>query len=78
MELIDLLKKINFEFKDIKELYFFETRRWDLLTKNNILIKLPSSNLENSLNIAQELLNKKKGKKIIDLRVSNQVIITNE
>ena len=78
MELVDLLKKINFESKDIKELYFFETRRWDLLTKNNILIKLPSSNLENSLNIAQELLNKKKGKKIIDLRVSNQVIITNE
>ena len=50
-----ILKKINFPFDQIKKYTLYETKRWDLETKNNILIKLPTDNylksLENFLSI---------------------------
>ena len=48
-ELINInLKKIKFPDKEIKTFYFFETGRWDLITKGNQTIKLPIQDYEKS------------------------------
>ena len=43
------LKKIidssNFDYNDIKNLYYFKSKRWDIKTKNDLIIKLPAKNL---------------------------------
>ena len=46
--------------------------------RNNTIIKFPSTNLDQYIKIAKLLIKNNNEKKIIDLRVSNQVIITNE
>lgn len=75
--LIKYLKKSNFEFFEIKNLYFFKSGRWDIETYDNMIIKLPKKNLVASLNLAFDLINYKKSKniKILDLRQEQQVII---
>ena len=75
------LKKIidnsNFDFNKIENLYYFKSKRWDLQTKDGLIIKLPLSKIENSLN-ALKILSKQeefKDIKTIDLRQINQVIL---
>ena len=43
------LKKIRYPVNSIKSLYYFESQRWDLLTKKNKLVKLPNKNYTKSL-----------------------------
>ena len=43
------LKKTNFSLFNIKSFYYFEIGRWDIVTKNNKILKLPTENLEKSL-----------------------------
>jgi cell division protein FtsQ len=75
------LKKIiddtNFNYKDIKNLYYFKSTRWDIETKNNLIIKLPLKKLDISFEILLKILEKEELKdfKIIDLRQDNQVIL---
>ena len=71
------LKKINFPISLIKQFYFFESKRWDLLTYKNQTIKLPIKNyissLENFINIAsKENFDKYK---IFDYRIKDQLIL---
>ena len=75
--LIKSIKKSNFKLFEIKNLYFFKSGRWDIETNDNMIIKLPKKNLENSLNLSFDLISNKKFKniKILDLRQDNQVII---
>ena len=75
--LIKSIKKSNFKLFEIKNLYFFKSGRWDIETIDNMIIKLPKKNLENSLNLSFDLISNKKFKniKILDLRQDNQVII---
>lgn len=75
-----LLEKNNFMLSEITDLYYFNSGRWDVKFKNNLLIKLPINKLDNSINIAKKFIEKEKitGNIIIDLRVANQVIISNE
>ena len=67
----------KFTFKEFKTLYFFKSNRWDVLTLNNILIKLPQNNFLESLNLAYKIINSDEFKKknIIDLRVKNHLIV---
>jgi cell division protein FtsQ len=78
-DFLDLKKNIEqskFTFKELKTLYFFQSNRWDILTNNDILIKLPLKNSLESLNLAYKIINNDKiEKKIIDLRVKNHLII---
>ena len=69
--------KISYE--NIKSLFFFPTKRWDIELKNNILIKLSRDNVKKALNNVYLFLDKENdsGIKIIDARIQNQ-IITNE
>ena len=39
--------KINYE--EIKNLYYFQSKRWDIELNNNLIVKLPKKNLDNSL-----------------------------
>ena len=75
-----LLENNNFILSEITDLYYFNSGRWDVKFKNDLLIKLPIKKLDNSINIAKKFIEKEKiiGNIIIDLRVPNQVIISNE
>ena len=63
---------------EITEFFYFDSNRWDIKTREDIIIKFPSTDLDQYVNIAKLLIKNNNEKKIIDLRVSNQVIITNE
>ena len=67
----------KFIFTDFKTLYFFPSKRWDILTYDDILIKLPQGNISKSLNLAYKVINSNDfiNKKLIDLRVNNHLII---
>ena len=66
----------KFTFTKFKTLYFFPSNRWDILTNDNILIKLPQNNILESLNLAYKIIssNDFKDKNLIDLRVNNHLI----
>ena len=67
----------KFNFTDLKAIFFYSSKRFDILTIDEILIKLPKNNLLKSLNVANKIIidNQFKDKKIIDLRVTNHLIV---
>ena len=84
-DLVKIKNFINFKkvvdesqlnFKEISEIYFFPSGRWDIKLKNEILFKLPYKNLLEALNFAVKIINieKFKNDEVIDLRIINQVI----
>ena len=75
-----IIAKSKFNFEEISELYFFPSGRWDIKNNKGILIKLPETNLLNALNLAYHITINEifKNDKVIDLRIYNQVISTNE
>ena len=72
-----IIDQSKISYKEIKNLYFFPSRRWDLELKDNTIIKLPNDNTYLALNLAIEILNDRKFKddKIIDARIENQIIL---
>ena len=75
-----IIDKSEFNYKDITSFYFYPSNRVDIETKNGILIKLPQKNLFEALRIAN-LIKKNdefKNNKILDLRVTNHIITSNE
>ena len=73
----DEILKSSIKLTDIKKLYFFPSKRWDLELNSGILIKLPMSNPINSLNKYFEIksLPQFNDIEIFDMRVENQIII---
>ncbi len=73
------LKEINFNVNEIESFKYFDTKRWDILLKNNKLIKLPSNKKEIKKSIIKFISINKDKKfdkfKIFDFRVKNQLII---
>ena len=67
----------EFEFKNIKSIYFYSSNRQDILTKDNVLVKLPGENQSKSLSIAYKIMKDSnfKDNKLIDLRIKNHVVI---
>ncbi len=78
--LLKFIKKSKFKLSDIKDLYFFKSGRWDIKTDQNVIIKLPKKNLEESLNLSLTILNNNEFKniKILDLRQEKQVVVNGE
>ena len=66
----------KFSYDQIKNLYFFPSKRWDVQLNNDILLKLPVSNIDVSLDYLFQLLSDDKFKNIkkIDARINNQII----
>ncbi len=71
------LKNINFPVNEIKKFYFFETKRWDLVTENEQIVKLPPKNYEESLKNFLNLMKKEDFKKfkLFDYRIKEQLIL---
>ena len=76
-DLYEVINNTNFDFKEIKKLFFFNSGRWDIETYSGILIKLPREKLQQSFIFSLKILNDHKFKpvEIIDLRQNKQVII---
>ena len=79
-EFLDFKKIIDqskFSYDDIKNLYFFSSKRWDLELNNGVIIKLPQNYIEDSLRLVFEFLYQQKFEniKIIDARIKNQIIL---
>lgn len=74
------LNKSNFKFKDIKDIFFYPSGRWDIKTKSNLTIKLPNKNIDKAIDKFNLIIqsNELKEYNIIDLRMSNQIILSNE
>tara|TARA_B100000780_G_C20970815_1_gene387601 strand:+ start:13 stop:690 length:678 start_codon:yes stop_codon:yes gene_type:complete len=71
------IEESKFTFSNFKILYFFPSNRWDILTDDDILIKLPQDNFSGSLYLAHKIIssNDFKDIKLIDLRVNNHLIV---
>ncbi|MDA8846806.1 cell division protein FtsQ/DivIB [Candidatus Pelagibacter sp.] len=70
------IEKSIFSFSNLKTLYFFPSGRWDILTNNDILIKLPQEHIVASLNLSKKLIDNDnfKDNKFLDLRVKNNLV----
>jgi cell division protein FtsQ len=73
----EIIDKSKISYREIKNLYFFPSKRWDLELRNNTIIKLPNDNANLALNLAIEFLydDELKNNKIIDARIKNQIIL---
>ena len=67
-----IIDKSKISYTEIKNLYFFPSKRWDLELKDNTIIKLPNDNISPALNLAIEFID---GNKFIDARIKNQIIL---
>jgi cell division protein FtsQ len=71
----EIIDKSKISFTDIKNLYFFPSKRWDLELKDNTIIKLPNDNISLALNLVIEFMN---DNKFIDARIKNQIILDDQ
>ena len=71
------LEKIDFPFNLIKKYTFYGSNRWNLETKNNKIIKLPSKNYIESLENFLSIYSKSDFKKfkVFDYRINNHIIL---
>ena len=71
------VEKSKFNFNEFRSVYFFRSSRWDILTIDGILIKLPQNDISESLNRAYKILasTQFKDKNIIDLRIKSHLIV---
>ena len=72
-----IIDRSKISYNEIKNFYFFSSKRWDIELKSNKIIKLSKDNPEESLKLALEFLyhNDNEDIKIIDARIKNQIII---
>ena len=68
----EIIDKSKISYTEIKNLYFFPSKRWDLELRDNTIIKLPNDNINIALNLAIEFLD---DNKFIDARIENQIIL---
>ena len=72
-----IFEKSKFEYNQIKHLFFFPSKRWDIEFKNNKILRLSEIFDEFTLNYLFEFMNDKNNKdiEIIDARIKNQIIL---
>ena len=80
LSLTKIINQTDLSYKNIKDIFIFPSGRWDIKTKNNITIKLPQEDTKYALTKAQNIIksNVLNDNNIIDLRIANQVILSNE
>ena len=73
------ISQSDFSYNNIKEIFFYPSGRIDIKNEDNILIKFPIKKLDESIKIAYQIINSKNfNNNVIDLRIPNQVILSNE
>lgn len=72
-----ILDESKFKYENIKTLYFFPSKRWDIEINNGPNIKLPQDNIKEVLDLIHEieLSEKFPNIKLIDARIKNQIIL---
>ena len=77
IEFTNVIEQSKFSLNEIKNLYFFPSKRWDLELKNNVILKLSRDHTKISLDQAFEILNDNNFNdiKIVDARIKNQIIL---
>ena len=80
IELIKILKMKKFKFENIEDIFFHSSGRWDIKTENNLIVKLPTQDMDKAIDKFNLIINSDQLKEynIIDLRISNQIILSNE
>ena len=80
LELKKIIDQSNIDYSQIKSLYYFKSKRWDLELTTNIVIKLPEKIEKEILDKISIFLNniKLESKEIVDARIKNQIIILDE
>ena len=74
-----ILSKSNLNYSDIKEIFFYPSGRIDIKNIDNVTIKFPKENLDEAISIASKIINNKNLKNnVIDLRIKNHLILSNE
>ena len=78
--LVTVINNTKFDYKEIKNLFFFSSGRWDIETHSGVIIKLPRDKLEESFDLTLRILNQNNFNQIeiIDVRQKNQVIINEQ
>lgn len=73
----EIIDTSDFKFQDIKKLYSYPSRRWDIETSKGVLIKLSNFNIKESLNQFSKLFNDMNFQNLtyFDFRQNNQMII---
>jgi len=77
LKLKSAIDESNILYEEVKNFYFFPSKRWDLELTNNMVIKLSKKNTKQNLNNVFDFINNENFKdiKIIDARIENQIII---
>ena len=80
LKLKKIIDQSNIDYSQIKSLYYFKSKRWDLELTTNIVIKLPEKIEKEILDKISIFLKniKLENKKIVDARIKNQIIILDE
>ena len=80
LELKKIIDQSNIDYSQIKSLYYFKSKRWDLKFTNNMIIKLPEKIEKEILDKISIFLKniKLENQKIVDARIKNQIIILDE
>ena len=68
----EIIDNSKISYTEIKNLYFFPSKRWDLELRDNTIIKLPNDNVNLVLDLAMGFLD---DNKFIDARIKNQIIL---
>ena len=80
LELKKIIDQSNIDYSQIKSLYYFKSKRWDLEFTNNMVIKLPEKTEKETLDKISIFLKniKLENQEIVDARIKNQIIILDE
>ena len=75
--LFKIINNTKFNYYEIKNLFFFNSGRFDIETYSGLLIKLPRENIKETFNLVLEILNNDNFDKIniLDARQEGQVVI---
>ena len=78
LKLQEILNSNGFNLSKIKKYYHYKSNRWDIENNNNVILMLPSQDIEKALSNYRYLLrtNKAIEKNLIDLRINNKIILT--
>lgn len=76
-KLITNLNLSSLSYKDISDIYYLKSGRWNLKIQDDVIIKLPRDNILESLNLVKKILDNKNiiSKNTIDLTIKNQIIV---
>ncbi len=76
---LKIIRQSKLNYNNINEIFFYPSGRIDIKNKDNLLIKFPIQNLEEAIIIINKIIkNKNFRNNLIDLRVPNQLILSNE